>query len=304
VGPDLKGRGKRAVKLAREHGDFEASGGERSQASAACFPSWKPKWPVGKSGIAVYMERKMRMDRSRKSVRWTLAGLAAAAAVVFLFLRSSDGFFQVSSRDVQGHVNRSGLPGESVNDAWNEGDRKASDRGAGEVEWPPDPTGGESTRASAIYQSSRRYLTDAELKRAVVFAQYEDAEGNSSSTMLLERPTAQELHEVFEDYLKNLSGTDREFVEQAGLSAPIKKDIADFFGYDARFRYVTFLLAGDGSASLPTVLILESDKRYNSDQASRGELEVPMDELGLKEFGDLKVGDPKLERYGKLFSIR
>jgi hypothetical protein len=29
-----------------------------------------------------------------------------------------------------------------------------------------------------------------------------------------------------------------------------------------------------------------------------------MDELGLKEFGDLKVGDPKLERYGKLFSIR
>jgi hypothetical protein len=191
-----------------------------------------------------------------------------------------------------------------VEDAWNEGSRKASDRDAGEVEWPPDPTSGESTRASAIYENSRGYLKDAELKRAVVFAQYEDAEGNSSSTMLLERPTAQELQSVFEDFLMTLSRADREFVEQAGLSSHLKKDVVDFFGYDAPFRYVTFLLAGDGSASLPTVLILESDKRYNNDQASRGELEVPMDELRMKEFGDLKVGDPKLERYGKLFSIQ
>lgn len=196
------------------------------------------------------------------------------------------------------------MSGESVDDVEKEGDRKASDREAGEAKWPPDSTGGESKRASAIYESSRKYLKDAELKRAVVFAQYEDAEGNSSSTMLLARPTAQELQELFEDYLKNLSGVDREFVEQAGLSRHLKRDIADFFGYDARFRYVTFLLGGDGSSALPTVLILESDKRYNSDQASRGELEVPMDELRMKEFGDLKVGDPKLERYGKLFSIR
>lgn len=196
------------------------------------------------------------------------------------------------------------MSGESVDDVKKERDRKASDREAGEAEWPPDSTGGGSKRASAIYESSRQYLKDAELKRAVVFAQYEDAEGNSSSTMLLERPSAQELQELFEDYMKNLSGVDREFVDQAGLSRLLKKDVADFFGYDARFRYVTFLLAGDGSAPLPTVLILESDKRYNSDQASRGKLEVPMDELRLKEFGDLKVGDPKLERYGKLFSIQ
>jgi hypothetical protein len=183
-------------------------------------------------------------------------------------------------------------------------DTKASDREADGEKRQLDLSGDEARQAFAIHESSRQFLKDAELKRAVVFSQYEDADGNSSSTMRLERPTAEELERIFGDYMNSLSGDDREFVEQTGLSTNLKKDIADFFGYDERFRYVTFLLAGDGSATLPTVLILESDKLYDSEQASQGSLEVPASELRLKEFADLKIGDPKLERYGRLFSIK
>ena len=245
----------------------------------------------------------MRMDLSRKSVRLGLAVLAAALAVAVLFMRSSDWASQESSRDAKDNGSRSGLSGRSVDDA-KERDTKASGRGAEGEKRPPDLSGGEATQAFAIYEGSRNYLRDAELKRAVVFSQYVDAEGNSSSTMRLERPTEQELDQVFEDYMKTLSGGDRKFVDETGLSTNLKKDIADFFGYGDKYRYVTFLLAGDGSASLPTVLILESDKLYDSDKASQGKLDVPASELRLKEFADLKVGDPKLERYGRLFSMK
>ncbi|MEK7949106.1 hypothetical protein [Luteolibacter soli] len=195
------------------------------------------------------------------------------------------------------------MAGESGDDA-KEPNAKASDRGTEGETRPLDLSGGQARQAFAIHESSRQYLKDAELKRAVVFSQFEDADGNSSSTMRLDRPTAQELDQIFEDYMKTLSGEDRKFVEQTGLSTNLKKDIEDFFGYDNQFRYVTFLLAGDGSASLPSVLILESDKLYDGDQASQGKLEVPMSELRLKEFADLKVGSPELERYGRLFSVK
>lgn len=167
-----------------------------------------------------------------------------------------------------------------------------------------DLSGKEAARAFTLHESSRQFLKDAELKRATVFSQYKDADGNSSSTMMLEQPTAEELDQICADYLNALSEADREFVEQTGLSSNIRSDIADFFTYGSKYRYVTFLLAGDGSATLPSVLVMDSDKLYSSDQASGGKLEVPAEELHVKDYGDLKIGDPKLDRYGRLFSIR
>lgn len=243
------------------------------------------------------------MDLSRKSIRLGLAGVVAAVAVTVFFLWSSGGTNQDSTGNATGHGSRSGLAGGSVDDAKGP-NTKASDRGSEGEARPLDLSGGEARRAFAIHESSRQYLKDAELKRATVFSQYEDAEGNSSSTMRLDRPTAQELDQMFEDYMKSLSGEDRKFVEETGLSTNLKKDLEDFFGYDHPYRYVTFLLAGDGSATLPSVLILESEKLYDGDQASQGKLEVPMNELRLKEFADLKVGSPELERYGRLFSVK
>lgn len=245
----------------------------------------------------------MWMDLSRKRILLGLGGLAAAVAVAVLFIRSADGgAHQASSGDGKGG-SRSGLPERSADDP-NKGNKKASDRGGEGGKRPLNLSGSEATRAFAIYESSRNYLKDAELKRAVVFSQYVDPDGNSSSTMRLERPTEEELDQVFKDYMKTLSGGDRKFVDETGLSTNLKKDIADFFDYGNKFRYITFLLAGDGSMALPSVMVLESDKLYDSDKASQGKLNVPLTELRMKEWVDLKVGDPNLERYGRLFSVK
>ena len=109
---------------------------------------------------------------------------------------------------------------------------------------------------------------------------------------------------MFSDYLKTLSEADRQLAAQASLSADLRKDIADFFDYDRPYRYITFLLAGDGSATLPTVLILESEKLYDRKLSANGKLEVPATELKLREFTDLKEGTPDLERYSRLFSLK
>lgn len=182
--------------------------------------------------------------------------------------------------------------------------RPATVRESGERKPTPELSGSDAARAAALRGRAEDFLRDAEQERAVAFATYEDAEGNSSSTMLLERPTSGELKALFGRYLGSLTPEDRRFVEETGLSAVVKKDIADFFGYDAEYRYVTFLLAGDGSATLPTVLVLESDRLYDGELASEGRLDVPAGELRLKDHGDLKAGDPKLERYGRLFSLK
>ncbi len=196
---------------------------------------------------------------------------------------------------------RAGDPGGGLAD---EGSRRRGDRREPGAVPAIDLSGSEATRAFAIYDESRRFLKDLESERAEVFAQWEDADGNSSSTLLLERPTPDELDQIFGDCLESMPAEDRIFVEKTGLSTQLRKEIADFFGYGENYRYVTFLLAGDGSATLPTVLILESDKLYDRNDTSQGRMDIPMDELRLREFADLKVGDPKLERYGRLFSIK
>lgn len=241
-----------------------------------------------------------QMDLHRSRIRLGLAGLAVViVAAVFVMRggRGGNGGFAGGSAQRGGSVSALSGPDEGA-------ERKGADRRAAEAKRAPDLSGSEATQAFAIYDGSRQYLKDLELKRASLFSQYKDAEGNSSSTMLLERPSAEELDVIFEDYLKSLPAGDRKFVEQTGLSTNLKKDIEDFFGYGDKYRYVTFLLAGDGSEPLPSVLIFESDKLYDRKEASGGGLDIPAEELRLKEFADLKVGDPKLERYGRLFSVK
>ena len=58
--PDFKSRRKLAGNRGSAHGDFEASVEEGARSAAACFTSWKPGLPLGKSGIAVYMKRKIK----------------------------------------------------------------------------------------------------------------------------------------------------------------------------------------------------------------------------------------------------
>ena len=159
-------------------------------------------------------------------------------------------------------------------------------------------------RAFKIRDEAREFLKNAELKRAEVFCQTEDAEGNSSSTVLLKRPDEKELTQLFEDYLGSLSDENREFVAKSGLSASFQNEIADFFAYEKQYRYVSFRLAGDGSTELPTVMVIESDRYYDKQLAAEGKLDVPWEEMNIPDFGNLEVGNPRLDRYGKLFSIK
>ncbi len=160
---------------------------------------------------------------------------------------------------------------------------------------------GDLVRTARIKDEARKFMAEIEARRAEVFSRNEDADGNSASTMLLERATGQELAGIFGEYLESLPKEERGFVEDTGLSSELKRDLADFFGYDSRYRYVTFLLAGDGSMSLPSVLIVESDVLYDQKQAMDG---APAEELRLKEFMDLKEGEASQERYRRLFSLK
>jgi len=144
-------------------------------------------------------------------------------------------------------------------------------------------------------------MAEIEARRAEVFSRHEDADGNSASTMLLERPTGQELAGIFAEYLESLPADEREFVEDTGLSSELKRDLADFFDYSSHYRYVTFLLAGDGSMSLPSALVVESEVLYDRKQAMDG---APATELRLREFVDLKEDDSSHERYRRLFSLK
>lgn len=190
--------------------------------------------------------------------------------------------------------------------AWDSGSEESRDASKTRPEETrtPDFSSPSTKRAFAIHDEAREFLKNAELKRAEVFLQDEDKDGNSTSAMILKRPDADELSRIFEEYLGSLSGQDREFVEKTGLSATLRNELEDFFDYEKQYRYVTFRLPGDGSIRLPSVMVLESDRYYDKQLAAEGKLDIPFKELNLREWADLKIGDSKLERYGKLFSMK
>ena len=234
------------------------------------------------------------MGKSRKQRRLVLAGITVAILAVIFAMRGNRR--EVASSSAVNAVRQiaSDGAGERSSGMPSQRESRGKDRAAG-------PSHGDSVRTARIKDEAQRFMTEIEARRAKVFSQYEDADGNSASTMLLERPTGQELAGIFSEYLQSLPADERGFVEDTGLSSEFKRDLADFFDYSSRYRYVTFLLAGDGSRSLPSALVVESEVLYDSKDAMDG---VPATELRLREFMDLKEDDSSHERYRRLFSLK
>ncbi|BCU78741.1 hypothetical protein [Luteolibacter sp. LG18] len=239
---------------------------------------------------------------SRNGIRNGMVGIAAALLLAALFIS------RTGSRKPQagheGHPDRSKDHAGQTEIATEDSSRRISDpRNAKE---PPvlNLSGSDAPRAFAIHDQSRQHLKDLEGKRAKPFSQYVDDAGNSTCCSLLKKPDAEELDTMFDQYLQSLSPEDRDFVEKTGLSSNLRKEMEEFFNYDSTYRYVTFSVAADSKSPLPSVMVIESDKLYDAEAASKGKLDLPLDEISVREWTDLSPGDPKLDRYGHLFSIK